>query len=265
MYLRQMETDDLGIMLEMAHAEGWSSDRFEFELYLNINPMGCFCCINNEKVVGGIMTFTYPNSGWIGNLIVDRKYRLKGFGKALFRKGLRHLSPLPSTLLCASPMAVRLYSEFGFRKVSNINRWERKGVTLHLPKNKGNLEYVLAVDSICWQEDRSKMLGQALKNRSYVVNEGAWLGFGRVDDYWTIGPWEACDKESAFKLLQGSLVESNDQHILVDVPAQNTKAWDILTNMDFNVVGTSVLMCKGLLPDIAFDNIYGLASMGSKG
>jgi len=42
MYLRQMETDDLGVMLEMAHAEGWSSDRFEFELYLNINPDGVF-------------------------------------------------------------------------------------------------------------------------------------------------------------------------------------------------------------------------------
>jgi len=35
--------------------------------------------------------------------------------------------------------------------------------------------------------------------------------------------------------------------------------------MDFEVVGKTVLMCRGLLPDIAFGNIYGLASMGSKG
>ncbi|MCG7848954.1 MAG: GNAT family N-acetyltransferase [ANME-2 cluster archaeon] len=91
MYLRQMEIDDLGIMLEMAHAEGWSSDRLEFEIYLNINPMGCFSCITDEKVVGGIMTFTYPNSGWIGNLVVDKKYRLKGFGKALFRRSILQL------------------------------------------------------------------------------------------------------------------------------------------------------------------------------
>ncbi len=33
MYLRQMKNDDPGILLDMAHAEGWSSDIFEFELY----------------------------------------------------------------------------------------------------------------------------------------------------------------------------------------------------------------------------------------
>ncbi len=37
MYLRQMETDDPGILLDMAHAEGWSSDIFEFELYHTLN------------------------------------------------------------------------------------------------------------------------------------------------------------------------------------------------------------------------------------
>jgi len=121
MYLRQMKNDDLCILLDMAHAEGWSSDIFEFELYHKLNPGGCFTCIIDKNVVGGIMTFTYLSSGWIGNLIVDKKYRLKGFGKALFRKGLRHLSSLPTVFLCASPMAVGLYSEFGFRKVSNIS------------------------------------------------------------------------------------------------------------------------------------------------
>ncbi|MCK4928551.1 MAG: GNAT family N-acetyltransferase [Methanosarcinales archaeon] len=265
MFLRQMETEDLDIMLDMAHAEGWSSDRFEFELYLKQNPDGCFTCITDEKVVGGIMTFTYPNSGWIGNLVVDKKYRLKGFGKALFRRGLRQLSSVPTIFLCASPMAVRLYSEFGFKKVSNVNRWERKGVTLEIPENNNELEYVLAVDGTCWREDRSKMLGQVFKNRSLLTDKGAWLGFGRVDDHWTIGPWEAYDKDLALGLLRQSMVESNERHILVDVPAQNTSAWDILTAMGFEVVGTTVLMCRGILPDIVFNNIYGFASMGSKG
>ncbi len=37
MYLRQMKNDDPGILLDMAHAEGWSSDIFEFELYHTLN------------------------------------------------------------------------------------------------------------------------------------------------------------------------------------------------------------------------------------
>ena len=265
MYLRQMKNDDLGILLDMANAEGWSSDIFEFELYHKLNPGGCFTCIVDKKVVGGVMTFTYPSSGWIGNLIVEKKYRLKGFGKALFCRGLRHLSFLPTIFLCASPMAVGLYSKFGFRKVSNINRWEHRGITLDLPENNGNLEHVLALDNNCWCEDRSLMLSQMLTNRSYAFNKGAWLGFGQVDDHWTIGPWEAYDKDSALDLLKVDIVDGKEQRILVDVPAHNTRAWEVLTIMDFEVVGKTVLMCKGLLPDIAFDNIFGLASMGSKG
>ncbi len=138
-------------------------------------------------------------------------------------------------------------------------------MTLDVPGSNRNPELVLAMDSKYWREDRSLMLSRMLTNRSYVFNEGAWLGFGHVDDHWTIGPWEANDKDSALDLLKGAIVDGNTQRILVDVPAQNTKAWDILTIMGFEVVGKTVLMCRGLLPDIAFGNIYGLASMGSKG
>ena len=94
MYLRQMETEDLAILLGMAHVEGWSSEMLEFELHTQLNPDGCFTCIEDNNVVGGVMTFTYPGSGWIGNLVVDRKYRLKGFGKVLFRRVLWQLSHL---------------------------------------------------------------------------------------------------------------------------------------------------------------------------
>ena len=138
-------------------------------------------------------------------------------------------------------------------------------MTLDLPGGDRNPELVLAMDRKYWREDRSLMLSRMLTNRSYVFNEDAWLGFKQVDDHWTIGPWEATDKDSALDLLKGVIVDGNNQRILLDVPAQNTRAWDILTIMDFEVVGKTVLMCRGLLPDIAFGNIYGLASMGSKG
>lgn len=138
-------------------------------------------------------------------------------------------------------------------------------MTLDLSRSNGNHELVLAMDRKYWREDRSLMLSGMLTNRSYIFNESAWLGFKQVDDHWTIGPWEANDKDSALDLLKRAVVDGNNQRILVDVPAQNTRAWDILTIMGFEVVGKTVLMCRGLLPDIAFGNIYGLASMGSKG
>lgn len=44
-----METDDIGILLDMAHAEGWSSDVFEFELFHKLNPGGCFSAIADNS------------------------------------------------------------------------------------------------------------------------------------------------------------------------------------------------------------------------
>jgi len=260
-----METEDLGILLEMAHVEGWSSEMLEFELYTQLNPDGCFTCIADNNVVGGVMTFAYPNSGWIGNLVVDRQYRLKGLGKALFRRALRRLSHLPTQLLCASPMAVGLYSSFGFNKVIDIFRWECKDRAFIPVNNEPDLKKILRLDKKYWNEDRSKMLEAFIEHRSYLCNNSACFGYGKNMDHWTIGPWIGNDRDAAAEILDRSMIEKKGDRILVDVPAQNTSAWDILNALGFEVVGKTVFMCKGKFPDIAFDNIYGFASMGSKG
>lgn len=154
------------------------------------------------------MTFTYPNSGWIGNLVVDKKYRLKGFGKALFREGLRHLSSLSTIFLCASPMAVDYIQNSGSGKCRTLTDGNEEVLPLICLRVTGILNTCLLWIA-CWREDRSLMLFQMLMiftpplraNHSYVFNEGAWLGFGQVDDNWTIGPWEANDKESTFRFF----------------------------------------------------------------
>lgn len=265
MFIRKMKVDDLETLLEMSMAEGWSSDMFEFNLIQGKNPEGCFVCIEDDRVIGGVMTFRFFGSGWIGNLVVRRKYRLRGYGKALLRRAVRHLSDLPTIFLCASPMAVGLYNEFGFRKISNVNRWECRGVAPFLPDGGRDLEYLLSLDRSFWRDDRSLMLVPVLEKGTFTVKDGGGLGFRWVRDHWTITPWEAVSKESAAALLYDSLVEEGTGRILVDVFSQNTFAWDILDSLGFAVVNRSAFMCRGELPDISFQNIFGFASMGSMG
>jgi GNAT superfamily N-acetyltransferase len=266
MYIRLMRPDDLGILLDMAHSEGWSSDLFEFEHYLEHNKTGCFVCVEDHTVVGGVMTFAYPKSGWIGNLIVHRPVRLRGFGKALLRRAIQNLSRLPAQFLCAAPsLATGLYSKCGFHTIGSIYRWESTKQTFIQPEYRADIQHILDIDRKYWCEDRSQMLIPILNHRSYLVDDGACLGFGMVGDHWTIGPWEAKDKESAADLLDRILVKKKGYPILVNVPAHNTDACDILRDRDFKIKSKTVFMCRGDLPPIAFGNIYGLASMGSKG
>lgn len=265
MYLRQMENEDLPILLDMARIEEWSSSMAEFVLHLELNPGGCFVCVEDDTVTGGVMTLTYQKSGWIGNMVVDRKYRLKGYGKALFGKAVRYLIHLPTQLLCASPMAVGLYSGFGFNKIMNIYRWESMDYVFSGHKKGNNIEYIMEMDRHLWNEDRSRMLGPFLRQKQYVVNNNGFIVYGQMGDHWTIGPWEAADRDSAANLLEQCIEPGNGERILLDVPSQNTGVWDILNECGFRVVGRSLLMYKNALPHISFDNIYAMASMGSKG
>ena len=162
-------------------------------------------------------------------------------------------------------MAVGLYSSFGFNKIIDIFRWECKDRAFSPIEHELDIKNIIELDEKYWHEDRSKMLEPFLAHRSCLCNKGACLGYGKVMDHWTIGPWIAENKEAAIDILDRSIIRKIGECILVDVPAQNTFAWDILNAMGFEVVGKTVFMCRGKFPDIAFDNIYGFTSMGSKG
>lgn len=263
--LRLMQPEDLDLILGMAQMEGWITDIAELKLHLSLNQEGCFAGIEDGKVVGGVMTFSYQSSGWIGNLIVDCKYRSKGFGRTLLQKAVDHISQFPTRFLCAAPMAVQLYSDYSFKSVTKIDRWKCNGKKVVWKNEKMHMGRILDMDMGIWHDDRSGMLIPFLQNRYCISNKTGCIGFGQMGETWIIGPWYGIDAGSASGLLAGHLAENGGGHIFVDVPSINKKAGDMLKAAGFKIAGTTILMYSGLLPKINFDSIYGLTSMGSKG
>jgi GNAT superfamily N-acetyltransferase len=157
-----MVPSDLEEVLSLALAEGWVSDMCELLLILRSCPEKCFAVVSGCKVIGYVMVTRYKHSTWIGNLIVDRHYRMRGVGTKLLQTAVEHLdsdSTITSIYLNAAPSAVRLYQRFGFVEVGDVFRWRKNGGsdndTAQFAASSQEIgicrrEDILWLDSQCW-------------------------------------------------------------------------------------------------------------------
>jgi len=280
-----MKRDDLKELLSLALAEGWVSDMEELSLILRSCPEGCFTAMSGHKVIGCIMVTRYEHSAWIGNLIVDRPYRMCGVGTKLLRAAIKHLdsdSAITSIYLNAAPTATGLYERFGFVEVDDVFRWRKDGRsdndTAQLAASVQEMgmcrrEEILRLDSQCWQDCRLSVLEHLIKERRCITSKDAtaFLMYykisGMQENMYAIGPWEVEDggPEIASDLLERALSQIGDAPVVVDVPAQNEVACDVLQAAGFRAVGRTVFMCRKRMPDIRFGDVFAFLSMGSMG
>lgn len=286
-----MTLNDLEELLSLAHAEGWISDMKELSLILQSYPEGCFIAVYECKVIGCIMVTRYEHSAWIGNLIVDRHYRMRGIGTELLQMAMGHLdndSTITSIYLNAAPTATRLYKRFGFVEVCNVFRWKKNGISgsFGSSRNAAQLaasssqetgicrrEDILWLDSQCWGDCRSVVLEQLIKERKCITSKDptAFLMYykisGMLECLYAIGPWEVENgrQDIASDLLKHALSQIRDVPVILDVPAQNNTAFNVLKAARFMIVGKTVFMCHKKVPDIRFGNMFAFLSMGSMG
>ena len=275
--VRYMTEEDLPAILQMASEEGWLFDLVEFQTFLEINPFGCFVYVKDKKVVGSIMTFRHTKSAWIGNFIVSKEYRGKDIGKGLLSWAIEYLDRKggEQIYLNAAYEAGKLYEEFGFRKVIPVNRWQ--GEVTGSIKNIENLQETIfdtldfvKLDSFLWKDERFYLISQLSSlrhSRSYSEPPG-FLMYGNVGDIITIGPWEVKSEnnDTAEKLFISVLSNlKSKSKIFLDVPSINKKAEKILIKYKFKIIGSTLFMCRGRLPNIGFNGIFSFATMGSMG
>ena len=290
-----MIRDDLEELLSLALAEGWASDMEELSLILRSCPNGCFSAVSGYKIVGCIMVTRYEHSAWIGNLIVDRPYRMRGVGTELLQAVVEYLdsdSTITSIYLNAAPTATRLYERFGFVEVDDVFRWRKDGISdsfggdsfggdsnvAQLGESAQEMEMcwrndILRLDSQCWGDCRRLVLEHLIKERKCVTSKDptAFLMYykisGMLESLYAIGPFEVENggQEIASDLLERALSQIGDAPVILDVPAQNDVAYDVLQAAGFRAVGRTVFMCRKKLPDIRFENVFAFLSMGSMG
>ena len=277
MHIRHMNKEDLPAILQMTLEEGWISDLNEFRMFIEFNPQGCFVCTEGDRVIGSIMTFCHSKSAWIGNFIVAKEYRAKGIGKELLSRAINYLNKEKKEqfFLNAAYQAEELYKRFGFKRVVPVNRW--LGRALNPVNSVENLSEVIPdcssfveLDAFLWKEERFSLIFRFLSSRNYQVylNPFGFLMYGGIRDFIAVGPWEleSENEDIAEKLFVSALSDlKSESKIVLDVPSTNKLAEKILIKYKFEIISSTLFMCRGRVPEIHFGRIFSFASMGSMG
>ncbi len=277
MQIRYMTEEDLSAILQMTLDEGWISDLSEFRMFIKFNPSGCFVCTGDDRVIGSIMTFCHSKSAWIGNFIVAKEHRAKGIGKELLLRTINYLKKEKKEriFLNAAEQAEELYERFGFKRVMPVNRW--MGRAVKPAKGVENLSEVIPdcsslveLDAFLWKEERFFLISRFLSSRNFQVcfEPFGFLMYGGIRDFIAVGPWEleSENEDIAEKLFVSALSDLKfESKIILDVPSTNKMAEKILKKYKFEIINSTLFMCRGKVPEIHFGRIFSFASMGSMG
>jgi len=252
-----MTFEDIPGALRLKDAAGWNQTAADWVRFISASPKGCFVMEYHGDVIGTSATIAYEGRfAWIGMLIVDEQYRGQGIGTALLEHAIDFLDSqkIPTMKLDATPQGKPLYEKLGFMSEYDIERWMlNRTAKEHAVKNGPvSIEDVLRIDWDIFGADRSGLLRSLVQEAPHLAlveqQERKVTGycFGRLGsraDH--MGPWVACSKDVAEKLLNLFLVRSSKELIFVDCLRMNPWALKLVKARGFQFSRPLTRMYRG--------------------
>lgn len=261
--------DDVSVFLALAADERWICGRWEFDFLLRHFPRGCLAVRMDDSPVAFITSIKYGTSGWIGNLVVRKDLRGKGFGSTLMRKALTALldAGARTVWLTASESGKSIYERLGFGTVDLVERWYGTGSAGgDCETGDYSMDAILAMDQGGWGDSREALLAEAQERGTLTARDSGFLYSQPASGGIQLGPWGTLGPETASKLLDAARAGAGEgTRLFLDVPAGNDDATTLLRSRGFAVKGSALLMILGEKPAYEPHRIYALASMGSMG
>jgi ribosomal protein S18 acetylase RimI-like enzyme len=269
MALETFRSEDIGLFLLMAAAEGWVTGRYELDFLLTAFPKGCFCMQDETgATVGFVTSLKHDRSGWIGNLIVKPECRGRGIGELLFARASNALQDagVESIWLTASEMGRPLYEKRGFKSIDRIIRWAGQADGSGDCTGRDTAWFDAALDRLCWGDQRELLLRWITGRGTVVAEESAWAVIQPVGEAVQIGPCSARDHRAAGLVISSALAAVDaGTSVLCDAPSSNGLNVALFQKLGFSARGETYLMYAGLKPDYRPAYLYGLATLGSSG
>ncbi|MGL5035264.1 MAG: GNAT family N-acetyltransferase [Microcystaceae cyanobacterium] len=292
-HIRLMTEADQSLVSHWAQREGFCPGVGDVNIYRKTDRTGVWIGMFNDRPVGCIAGVRYDqNYGFIGMFIVDPVFRGRGYGVALWQRAIDYLENVACVGLEAALERVNDYANWGFTPAYYTRRYGlfaivrqtciRPTDAIDLPANfrlvSGEQvpeEVVQIYDARHEITPRPLFLREWLQHPEGNVmvildDRGYCRGYGRIrpcllkDDTtpkaWRIGPLLADQPEFAGVLLD-TLLSDRPGPVLIDVPAVNTIATELLEERGFQLQLLNVRMYKGKAPAIPLEDIYGLASL----
>lgn len=179
-----MRGQDIPFAIRLSNQEAWGVTREDLTRILQLDPTGSLIAAEGAKRLGLTTTTTYGKKlAWIGNVIVDRRYRGKSIGSSLVQSAVERLQRLGTqhiALYCFGEN-VRFYRRLGFVRDVPFVRLQRNPRPLHStpltpnPPRTLPLREVVEADGRVFGADRSRLI------RSFLLTKAGWyLGFSNA-------------------------------------------------------------------------------------
>jgi len=249
-----MRSDDIPFAVRLTNGEKWGVTPADLQRLMRLNPRGCFVAHDGIRRVGMTTTTNYPKKlAWIGNVIVDRKYRGKHIGRALVEHATLHLqrTGLKHIALYCYDEHVKFYENLGFVRDAPFVRLRRRASTVeHLKEETGfqrppSMRTLLAADQHAFGVDRSKLLRDVLADEnawivgiSYGASSTSYLMVKEFADECEFGPWICIDplRDVPSKMIDQALSRIGSLPVEIGCLRGNRAAIRILKRKGFRAI-----------------------------
>lgn len=233
LHIERLTTDDIHDAWELSTQVGWNQTRADWRRILELFPETCFAGRVDGTLVATSTLATYERQvGWIGMVLVNKKYRRRGYGSEVFEQALNAGigTDIEIVGLDATDAGRTVYDQYGFERVRGIDRWigtlgeEFEHNELETVRTIRSIREIASFDRRYSGVGRSALLEHLLDSEGVIgircEREGSTSGYaiarpGRT--YVQIGPFvasERTDIESLLAVLAKRLGES----VVIDVP-----------------------------------------------
>jgi predicted GNAT family acetyltransferase len=239
---------DFAFAIKLTDTMNWDLTEKDLKLMMTLEPEGCFVTSSGAEKVGIITTIHFDRIGWIGNVIVNRRYRSKGIGSLLVKHAVDYLVNKSVTTigLYSYVDTVPFYEKMGFKKNSNFIRLVGQGSARHLGLNaperlvESDLQDVINLDKLCVRGSRERLLTRMFtdsRDLCYATRKNKRLVCFIMADWYKkeIGPWvchPSYDGE-AINLLKAVLNKLAGLEVRIGVPERKRKILNALKDMNF--------------------------------
>jgi GNAT superfamily N-acetyltransferase len=249
MTIRLMGGDDIDFALRQTTREGWDSTAAGFRWHLAMDGDGCFIAERDGEPVGLVTSTLYRRSAFVGNLIVEPAYRLKGVGEMLMRRALQRVDDagIKTTWLEADPDGEHLYRKLGFGDVFPSLRFQRPAggapgfvsAAAVRPIDAAHLPELAELDESIFGDDRMRHLELILAEAPVafaLVDHGKPIGYlltQAMESGLRPGPGVARTADAAAALLDAVIAADGGQRIMIGVPEPNRDLPPLLSERGF--------------------------------
>lgn len=284
--IKELEPQQIPLITQWARDEGFAPGVGDVEIYRHTDRQGVWIGWLGSEPVGCIAGVKYNlDYGFVGLYIVIPEHRGHGYGQALWKHALNHLSDVSCVGLEAIDTRIEDYSAWGFEASTPTTRWqsinpqpcEQDAISLPEGMSIQSGEHMASTAVQIYDAQRelsprphfladwlSHPAGEVLTLRD---QSGGCHGFARIrpcflraGQGWRIGPLLADTADLAGALLQ-SFIQHYSGVILIDTPGLNPRAADLMTKLGFERQAQTMRMYRGVLPTVAMDEVFALACL----